>query len=195
MFRPLTPVCLSALALSLAAFAAPALAQKAAAPASAQQAAVSRPTWGQLDANQRQALAPLAGSWEQLTEQHKRKWIALASNFSKQPATEQAKMHGRMAEWVALSPQQRTQARLNFGEASQISPDEKKAKWEAYQALPAEEKRKLAAGAASAPPATAAAVRPVPSSKLANVPKPTADDPKPARIVVVPPGEAVNPTN
>ena len=49
---------------------------------------------------------------------------------------EQAKLHSRMTEWAALSPQQRTQARLNFAETKQLSPDDKKAKWEAYQALP-----------------------------------------------------------
>ena len=64
---------------------------------------------------------------------------------------EQAKLHSRMTEWAALSPQQRTQARLNFAETKQLSPDDKKAKWEAYQALPPEEKRKLAAGAAKPP--------------------------------------------
>ena len=63
---------------------------------------------------------------------------------------EQDKLHSRMSEWAALSPQQRTQARLNFGETKRLSPDDKKAKWEAYQALPAEEKRKLAASARQA---------------------------------------------
>jgi hypothetical protein len=91
-----------------------------------------------------------------------------------------------MTEWVALSPQQRIQARLNFAESKQLSPDDKKAKWEEYQALPPEEKRKLAAGAASAakPPATAAAVKPVAPRKLATVPH--AGDAKPPRIAAAP---------
>ncbi len=95
-----------------------------------------------------------------------------------------------MTEWVALSPQQRTEARLNFGETQQIAPDDKKAKWEAYQALSPEEKRKLAAGAAK-PPATAAAVKPVTPEKLANVPKVqsesrTKNEPKTPRIAAAP---------
>jgi hypothetical protein len=83
---------------------------------------------------------------------------------------EQAKLHSRMSEWVSLSPQQRTIARLNYGATQKLSPDDKKAKWEAYQALSPEEKKKLAAKAAK-PPSTAAALRPVPAEKLAAVPK------------------------
>ena len=83
------------------------------------------------------------------------------------PGAEQDKLHSRMTEWAALSPQQRTQARLNFAETKQLSPDDKKAKWEAYQALPPEEKRKLAAGAAKPPP-TAAAVKPVAAAEAGH---------------------------
>ncbi|MEO7392942.1 MAG: DUF3106 domain-containing protein, partial [Ramlibacter sp.] len=106
-----------------------------------------------------------------VSEAQKRKWLALSQNFPRLSAPEQAKLHSRMSEWVALSPQQRTQARLNFGETQQLAPDDKRAKWEAYQALPPEEKRKLAAGAATKAPATAAAVKPVPAAKLATVPQ------------------------
>jgi len=67
-----------------------------------------------------------------------------------------------------------------------LSPDDKRAKWEAYQALPPEEKRKLAAGAAK-PPATAAAVKPVTPEKLATVPKPRPrQDSKTPRIAAAP---------
>lgn len=150
--------------------------------------------WSDLTPAQRTALAPLARNWSQLTEGHRRKWIALAENFHRLSPTEQAKLHSRMTEWVALSPQQRAQARLNFGEAQQLSPDEKKAKWEAYQALPPEEKRRLATdGTATKPPSTAAAIKPVPATKLANVPKtPAASPGEPAkvpRIVVAPAAE------
>ena len=164
-----------------AAGAASASASRAAAPsktmASAAKATAkpsTKPLWSDLTPPQQQALAPLAAKWDTVSEAQKRKWLALSQNFPKMTAAEQAKLHSRMSEWVALSPQQRTQARLNFGEAQQLSPDDKKAKWEAYQALPPEEKRKLAAGAASKPPATAAAVKPVPAEKLATVPKPKA---------------------
>lgn len=148
----------------------------------------SSPAWAELSAGQQQSLAPLAGTWKTLSEAHKRKWLALSANYPTLPPAEQALLHSRMGEWAALSPQQRTQARLNFGETRKVAPDDKKAKWEAYQALPPEEKRKLAAGAAAAkppPPPTAPAVQPVPQQKLAKIPKPKKAD-STAKIAVVP---------
>lgn len=132
------------------------------------------PTWAELNAQQQRSLAPLAGTWSTLSAAHKRKWIALSANYATQPPADQALMHSRMAEWAALSPQQRTTARLNFAESKAVPRTDRKAQWEAYQALPAEEKRKLAAGAAAAkppPPPTAPALKPVPQQKLAKVPK------------------------
>jgi hypothetical protein len=150
--------------------------------------AESRPTWAELTPQQQQALAPLAGSWRSLGEAHKGKWLALSQNYHAMPAGEQARLHSRMAEWAALSPQQRTLARLNFAESQKVQSEDKRAKWEAYQALPPEEKRKLAAGAVAAkppPPPTAVAVRPVPPQKLTHIARPKKPD-NAARIAVIP---------
>jgi hypothetical protein len=132
---------------------------------------VTKPLWNELTPAQQQALAPLSGKWDTVSEAQKRKWLALSQNFPKMSGAEQEKLHSRMSEWVGLSPQQRTQARLGFGETQRLAVDDKKAKWEAYQALSPEEKRKLAASAPRAP-ATAAAVKPVAPEKLAGIPKP-----------------------
>lgn len=144
------------------------------------------PPWSELTPQQQQALAPLAAIWPTISEAQKRKWLVISHSYAGLPAPEQAKLHSRMTEWVALSPQQRIQARLNFAESKQLSADDKKAKWQEYQALPPEEKRKLAAGAASVakPPTTAAAVKPVPAQKLATVPR--TGDAKPPRIAAAP---------
>ena len=178
------------------------LAQQVQPPASGRPASASvkpapgGPAWTELNADQRRSLAPLASSWPQISEPQKRKWIAMAGNFNKMSPAEQAKLHSRMTEWAALSPQQRAQARLNFGETQQVSAEEKKANWEAYQALPPEEKRKLADGVERKPPTTAAAVKPVAPQKLATLPRAPSDEGvKPPRIVAVPPGESVEPTN
>lgn len=145
----------------------------------------TKPLWSELTPLQQQALAPLAGKWDTVSQAQKRKWLALSQNYPGMSGAEQAKLHSRMSEWAALTPQQRTEARFNFGETKQLSADDKKAKWEAYQALPAEEKRKLAASAPKAP-ATAAAVKPVPAQKLAEVPKPrVAKTPR----IATPPGQ------
>ena len=149
----------------------------------------SSPTWAELTPQQQQSLAPLSGTWRVLSEAHKRKWLARSQNYPTMPPGEQARLHSRMAEWAALSPQQRTQARLNFAESQKLSPDDKRAKWEAYQNLSPEEKRKLAAGAAAskpAPPPTAVAEKPVPQQKLAHIPKPKKADNGSAKIAVVP---------
>jgi hypothetical protein len=150
--------------------------------------AESQPTWTELTPQQQQSLAPLGASWKTLSTAHKQKWIALSANYPTLPAPEKQLLHSRMAEWAALSPQQRTQARLNFAETQKVAPTDKKAKWEAYQALPPEEKRKLAAGATAAkppPPPTAPAVQPVPQQKLAKIPKSRKVEGD-ARIAVVP---------
>jgi hypothetical protein len=132
----------------------------------------SGPTWRDLSVVQQKALSPLAPQWDTLNEAQKRKWLAISANFPKLSGEEQAKLHSRMTEWVGLSAQQRTIARLNYGETRKLSPDDKKAKWEAYQALSAEEKKNLAAkSAAPKPPTTAAAVRPVPKEKIAHIPQ------------------------
>lgn len=163
-------------------------------PAAAAPAEEAAPRWAELQPAQQQALAPLSATWKTLSEAHKRKWIALSQNYPKMSAEDQARLHSRMTEWAALTPQQRTQARLNFAESKKVAPDDRKAKWEAYQALPEEEKRKLAAGAAAVkppPPPTAAAVKPVPAQKLAKTPA-RKDSAKTPRIAVAPNQSAPN---
>ncbi|MES2532321.1 MAG: DUF3106 domain-containing protein [Pseudomonadota bacterium] len=131
----------------------------------------SRPLWKELSPSQQQALFPLAAHWDSLSSGHKRKWLALSRNHSKLSPGEQTKLHSRMSDWAGLSQQERAQARFNFDEAKQIPSDERKAKWEAYQALSETERRALAerATAPRASGATATA-RPVPVQKLAPVP-------------------------
>ncbi|MGH6625786.1 MAG: DUF3106 domain-containing protein [Burkholderiaceae bacterium] len=155
-------------------------------PATPLASASSRPSWNELTPAQQQALRPLAGVWSSLDEARKRKWLALSQNYPHMPAAEQSKLHSRMTEWAALSPQQRSQARLNFAETKQLAPADKAAQWEAYQALSPEQKQKLAAGAATKPPGAATAVKPVPRQKLAEIPTAKPDAKRTPKIAVVP---------
>lgn len=134
--------------------------------------AAPKALWLQLTVAQQKALAPLAPLWATLSETQRSKWLAISKNFAHLSESEQITMHSRMADWATLTPQQRIQARLNFGETNRIPQSEKKAQWEAYQALPAEEKRKL--GAAQPAPVTGAAPaqRPAAPGKLAHVQTP-----------------------
>jgi Protein of unknown function (DUF3106) len=130
----------------------------------------SKPTWQELTAAQQASLKPLAANWSGIGEAQKRKWLALSKNYPSLPAPEQAVMHSRMTEWASLSQQQRTEARLNFAETKKLSPGEKTANWQAYQALSPEDRQKLAATASPKPAGAAAAVKPVAPQKLAAVP-------------------------
>ena len=103
-----------------------------------------------------------------------KKWLAVSQNFNQLTVTEQITMHSRMSDWVSLSPQQRNLARLNFNKLQNLPKEDKKAKWEAYQALSAEEKRMLSA--ASMPPAKSAAptAKPLPPHRVVETPVRTA---------------------
>jgi hypothetical protein len=136
--------------------------------------AAARPGWSKLTASQQQALKPLASSWETLSAGQQRKWLEISNNYPSLSPTDQAKMHGRMREWVALSTQERAQARLNFAKTSELSkelsPAEKRAKWDAYNSLPPEQKQKLAETGSQKPLGAAPAAHPVSKQKLANLP-------------------------
>lgn len=143
----------------------------------------SKPAWQDLTPAQQISLRPLAANWSTLGEPQKRKWIAIASNYPTLAPAEQAKLHSRMTEWVSLSQQQRDQARLNFAETKQLTPTQKAATWQAYQALSPEEKQKLAVSATPRPAGAAAAAKPVPPQKMAAVPV-TRNTPKQAPKVL-----------
>lgn len=147
----------------------------------------SKPAWQDLTPAQQLSLKPLAANWSTLDETRKRKWIAIAANYSTLSPTEQAKLHSRMNEWASLSQQQRTQARLNFARAKQVSSGKKTATWEAYQALSSDEKKKLAISAPPKPVGAAAAIKPVSPQKLTRIPV-TRKTPKQAPQVIAVPG-------
>lgn len=150
--------------------------------------AVSDATWLNLTATQKKALAPLAPHWAQISPAQKNKWLAMAKNFDNLSAKEQATLHERMADWASLSPQQRAQARLIFNETKSIGADEKKTHWEAYQALSAEEKKKLAAQQTTGIQGAATASQAPPPNKVMRLPgksTPTAEPGKSTPAVVI----------
>jgi hypothetical protein len=109
--------------------------------------------WNNLTPPQREALRPLERDWPTIDTDRKQKWIEVAGRFPSLPIAERTRIQVRMAEWARLSPQERGQARLNFQQAKQIPAADRQAGWDAYQALPAEQKRQLAARAANPVPA------------------------------------------
>lgn len=157
---------LAPMALVLA-FATSVAAESGARPTKAPHATANRGVaWRELTARQKTALAPLKEQWPTLGLEHQRKWLALAKNYHRLPPAEQATLQRRMGDWAQLSPSERTRARLNFGEARRLPADEKRAQWEAYQALPESERERLAQDRPKPPVTAAPALRPVPPSKI-----------------------------
>lgn len=158
--RLLEPVCLC---IALTALPAVSMAQTA---ASGTASLKGNGNWSQLRSHEKSALAPLAAQWAELTESQRSKWLAIAQQFDRLSASEQQIMQARMKEWVALSPVQRQQARLNFNTVQSLSRDEKKSRWDEYQALSEEEKRRLSAGAMTPAKTAAPSRKPVASDRL-----------------------------
>jgi hypothetical protein len=146
--------------------------------------ALTSKAWRQLTPEQRQALAPLGAQWRALTTQQQNKWLAISKNFGQLSVADQVTMHSRMADWVDLSPRERNLARLNFNQLQKLPIEDKKAKWEAYQALSAEEKRQLNASTASPVNSAAPTAKPIQAHRRVETPAraSASDTPKPSTI-------------
>lgn len=137
--------------------------------------APSGPAWSELTPAQRSALRPLQAQWAGIEDARKRKWLDIAARFPRMSPEQQHRLRERMAEWAAMSPAQRNAARLQFETARLVPPDERQARWDAYQALPNEQRQALAEQAARRAPAARVAARPDPirSEAKSNIVQPT----------------------
>lgn len=156
--------------------------------AAAPVAAERGPRWQTLTAAQRSALAPLQRDWSSIDPARKQKWIEVASVYQTMSAQERERVQQRMNDWAQMTPAERGRARLQFQETRQLPAQDRQARWDAYQALGDDERKRLAAKAspaaltprAAASAAAAAAVSagvraPETSAKrnlVANVPPP-----------------------
>ena len=143
--------------------------------------------WARLNPQQRSVLAPLERDWARVTPSQQQKWLEVANRYNTLPADEKARVQQRMGEWSRLSPQERASARLNFQEARQLGREERQQQWEAYRALPPEQRRELAERSRPADNAPKRAQRPSadqPADVKSNV----------ARAPVAPPARPVGPT-
>ena len=147
--RPLESLAAAALVAVAGFLAFPVLAAEASSAPAPTAAAVKPdaggPLWSDLSAPQRKVLAPLATDWNGLDSRSKERWIDVAGRYHKMKPDEQQRANQRMGEWAHMTVAERTQARMNFQEASSLSKEEREARWKAYQALPEEQKRELAA--------------------------------------------------
>jgi hypothetical protein len=100
--------------------------------------------WAKLSPAQRSVLTPLERDWSGIAPAQQQQWAELANRFRALPPSERGRVQQRIVEWSRLTPQQRASARLNFQEARQLSPDERQQQWDAYRALPTDQRRALA---------------------------------------------------
>lgn len=124
--------------------------------------------WGKLSPAQRSVLTPLERDWATISPARQQKWAELANRFPAMPEDERGRVQQRIAEWSRLTPQERASARLNFQEARQISPEERRQQWDAYRALPSAERRALAESAARQRP-TSSGPRPADSGPKSSI--------------------------
>ncbi len=114
------------------------------APASSAMSVDNNRTWDALPLRQRVALQPLSEHWASMDDARREKWLAVADRYWSLSPTEQKRSQARMSQWAHLPSRERGEARLRYQQFQQLSPSERKAKWDAYQALPEDEKRRLA---------------------------------------------------
>jgi len=101
------------------------------------------PAWAQLSAQQREALAPLAGQWATIPADSKRKWLEIATKYPQLSPEGKARMQSRMAEFARLTPEQRRTTRENFQRAYELPLENRESAVQQYQLLPEEKKKQL----------------------------------------------------
>jgi Protein of unknown function (DUF3106) len=110
----------------------------------AQAQQVSDAEWVKLTSAQRSVLAPLQDNWGSFGAEQRRRWLEFAARYPRMSEDEQRRVQDRMADWSQTTPQQRGRARAQFQAARGLDPNERQSRWEAYQALPPEQRQKLA---------------------------------------------------
>ncbi|MFT7723438.1 MAG: DUF3106 domain-containing protein [Roseateles sp.] len=145
-------------------------------------AALSVPpaTWDGLTPKQQALLAPLQRDWAGIADEQRSKWLSATPTLATMSGEEIKRVHDRMRDWSQLDPAARLNARIGFQVARQLTAEQRQARWEAYQALPEQERRALADKALARRRAQAAA--PARPARALIAPPPSSHRPAPARL-------------
>jgi len=111
--------------------------------AAAAQSPNAGPNWSQLNPQQREALAPLAGQWATFPADSKKKWLEIGARYPQLSPEGKARMQARMGEYARLTPDQRRTARENFQRAYELPMESRESAVQQYQALPDDKKKEL----------------------------------------------------
>jgi hypothetical protein len=101
-------------------------------------------TWSALTPKQQVLLAPLERDWPEISDAQRSKWLSATPTLATMSGEEIKRVHDRIRDWTLLSGSERLNARISFQVSRQLTPEQRQARWEAYQALPADERRALA---------------------------------------------------
>lgn len=121
--------------------------------------ALGTPKWSELSPQRQEALKPLAGEWDKLTDLGKKKWLVVADKYPTMKPDDQKRLQTRMGDWVKLTPEQRRVARENYKSVKAVPTEQKKAEWQQYQQLPETQKKQLAAAGEAKKPVKQKAAR------------------------------------
>jgi len=102
------------------------------------------PPWASLSRQQQQVLAPLRDDWAYLDGNRRQKWMELAERYPGLPPDQQQRLQQRMDRWAGMTADQRSRARANYQRARELSPEDRRARWDAYQSLSPDERKALA---------------------------------------------------
>ena len=91
--------------------------------------------WQSLTRAQRETLAPLERDWPSIEAWRKEKWLTIAGRYHSLTPEQRAHIQAQMTEWARLTPADRGLARIRFVEARGVSATDRRARWQAYQAL------------------------------------------------------------
>jgi hypothetical protein len=152
--------------------------------------------WADLRAEHARVLAPLRDAWDSLEREQQDKWVELAALFPRLAADERALVQQRMGEWARMSADDRRRARLQFRQASTLTPEQRLERWQAYQNLPPEQRQALLEQAVRDAPKPAVRTRPVAvPSKSTVVEAPPASPQRPVTqaLVQAAPGATTKP--
>lgn len=100
--------------------------------------------WSDLTPKQQALLAPLERDWSEISDTQRSKWLSATPTLAAMSGEEIKRVHDRIRDWTFLSGSERLNARISFQISRQLTAEQRQARWEAYQALPVEERKALA---------------------------------------------------
>lgn len=139
-----------------------------------------QPRWHDLNAAQRQVLAPFSKQWAELPLNEKRAWADLARRFPEMNPQDQARTQRRISEWASLTPEERKLARANYRLMQQVGRDQLLTEWERYQSMTPEQRAVLGTAGSTSNTAARHAGANTGLAKEAAQPLPRRAPPKPS---------------